>query len=236
MLLWLEEGKLRGGLLHHFLEVRGKNWPRLNSRELAESKGSAISGFLTASALLRIAAALPGERRRIIVTAGMGGIRGGNISVDLHELLYSPDLLLASAFKDSQELETSLDFLRERGVRLLGWQCERLDGFLFREDSHALDSSLKTEKEAQQLFSREDGKSIVFFNPLPPSVRIKEREMLAEAIKRGEEAHRAGVDFHPVVNEALDRASSGRASLLQLLALIANILLAFRLNAEWEEI
>lgn len=60
--------------------------------------------------------------------------------------------------------------------------------------------------------------------------------MLAEAIKRGEEAHRAGVDFHPVVNEALDRASSGRASLLQLLALIANILLAFRLNAEWEEI
>lgn len=234
-LLWLEEGRLRSGPLLSFLEVRGKVWPRVNSMELAETAARGASGFLTASALLRAAAALPGEERRIIVTAGMGGTRQGIISADLHESARSPDLLLASAFKDSLELESSLAFLRKKGVRLLGWQCEHLDGFLFHESPRLLDGSLKTESEAGSLSFREKGKSIVLFNPLPASLRLEGREMLAAAVVRGDEARRVGFDFHLAVNQALDQVSTGRASLLQLLALSANILLACRLNAVWRK-
>jgi pseudouridine-5'-phosphate glycosidase len=183
-LLWLEEGKLQAGLLPCFLEVRGKEWPRVNGRELAETAARGAGGFLTASALLCAAAALPGEERRIVVTAGMGGMRQGTISADLHELARSPDLLLASAFKDSLEVEPSLAFLRKNGVRLLGWQCEHLDGFLFHESPCALDGSLKTEAEVEPLSFREDGKSIVLFNPLPLSLRLEGREILAAAVER----------------------------------------------------
>jgi len=229
-LLWMEKGRLQVGSLPLFLEIRGKNWPRLNAREMAGAAARRGDGFLTASALLRVAAALPGEKRRIVVISGMGGIRQGIISADLQELSRSPDLLLSSGFKDSLEMEPSLAFLREKGVRLLGWQCEHLDGFLFHESPCLLDGSLKKEAEADLIFSRnKGGKSIVLFNPLPPSLRLKDRKILASAVKHGDKARREGYDFHPAVNRALDRSSNGCSSLFQLLALIANIQLACRL-------
>lgn len=234
-LLWLEEGKQQAGLLPRFLKVRRKEWPRINGTTLAEAAACGAGGFLTASALLCAAAALPGKERCLVVTAGIGGVRQGIVSDDLHELPRSADLLLASAFKDALEQGASLAFLRKRGVRLLGWRRDYLDGFLFREPPGALDAALLTEAEAASLSCREEGKSAVLFNPLPLSLRLEGREeMLATALQRGEEAQRAGLDFHPAVNAALDLASGGYASLLQLLALIANIHLACRLRALWE--
>lgn len=234
-LLWLERGKIQAGPLSHFLAVRGHKWPRINSVELEGAVERGTDGFLTVSALLRVAAAQPGEKRRLIVTSGLGGIRQEAVSADLHELPLSRDLLIASAFKDVLETAAGISYLRKQGARLLGWKCEQLDGFLYRDAPVPLDATLETIEQGWELAPRDYKQAAVLFNPLPHALRLQEQEKLWEALAAGDRARLAGQDFHPVVNEVLDETSNGCASLLQLLALLANLRLACQLHESWKE-
>ncbi|MBC7325056.1 MAG: pseudouridine-5'-phosphate glycosidase, partial [Moorella sp. (in: Bacteria)] len=117
-LVWLEKGRIATGNLEDFLPLRGNpHMERIGASSLTAAMREGVSGYLTASAVMAIAAQTGNP---VVVTAGMGGIRGGMISDDLIALSRFPVVLVASAPKDTLDLPTTMDYLRRHGVRLLG--------------------------------------------------------------------------------------------------------------------
>lgn len=215
-LLWLDNGRIVAGGLDDFLEIRQKTWlQRVDDRRLEQAIATSKSGFLTASAVMRIAA---GTGAFLVVTAGMGGIRGSVVSADLLCLINLPLLLIATAPKDSQDLSLTVDYLRRNNVRVIGNNTDMCFGFLFKGKQVLLDGKYQ-EGYLQSITE----KGVLLLNPLPPDSLIADRELLLKSMAKGEEAIKNCGDYHPAVNKSLDRATQGRLSFLQLQSLIKNI-------------
>lgn len=222
-LVWLEKGRITTGNIKDFLQLRGNpSMERNGAGGLMAAMRGGASGYLTSSAVMRFAAQTD---HPVVVTAGMGGIRGRIISDDLTTLRQFSVVLVASAPKDTLDLSASIDYLRRHGVRLLGHGTNQSNGFLFIKEAVALDGVYSGQK-AEELIK--NGPSLIF-NPLPPSLRFTDLKILVDALVQGEVAEGHGRQFHPAVNLALDRLTDGRASIMQLHSLVDNIDLALSL-------
>ncbi|NPV89834.1 MAG: hypothetical protein HPY50_03545 [Firmicutes bacterium] len=227
-LVWLQEGRVVSGGLEELLAVRPRQeWERINSSNLERSAERKASGYLTASAVLKISSRSTG---RIVVTAGMGGVRAGIVSPDLMEIKPG-GILIASAFKDTIEAEASLEYLRKRRVITAGWQSARADGFLFLD--HGCDLDIRCDDDFLSAKGLGGGFftsfGLIMFNPLELSKRIPDRGCLERAAAKGQVALDNGLEFHPQVNAALDEMTGGHSSQLQLHALVDNLRLALLL-------
>lgn len=222
-LLWLAEGQIVAGDLGDFLEIRRKtSIKRVDDRHLEQAITCRESGFLTASAVMRIAA---GTGASIVVTAGMGGIRGNTVSADLLCLINLPVLLVATAPKDSQDLSLTVDYLRRNEVKVIGNKIGVCYGFLFKGKPVMLDSRLQD----GCLQNKPSEQGVLLLNPLPLKSLRTDRELLLKAMAEGENTLKNSGAYHPAVNRALDQATGGSLSLLQLEALVSNIELGLEL-------
>jgi pseudouridine-5'-phosphate glycosidase len=222
--VWLQEGRVVLGGIEQFLPLRAQEeWPRIDGDRLDEAITGGRSGFLTASAVMRVANAAGGN---LVVTAGMGGVRNGRVSQDLILLSRLKVLLVASAPKDSQNLWDTIAYLRRMGVRTVGKESRCVDGFLFTGDPVCLDAVYGGESPA----NLSAGQWCLLLNPLPAELRLRDHEILKEALAAGDRARQKQEEFHPAVNRALDRLTCGEASRLQLQALAANLELALALQ------
>ena len=131
------------------------------------------------------------------------------------------------------EAKSSLDYLRSEGIKVLGWKKPIYDGFLFAAEPHILDGAVDENNIKDVRF--ESGKGILIFNPVPEELKLKNKELLELARNKMIAAAEKGEDFHPAVNKLLDVETEGRSSLIQLLALMANLNLALQISAGWEE-
>lgn len=222
-LVWLEKGEVILGDLPRFLSVRANPaMQRIDGNELATAQANHSSGFLTASAVMRLAR--PGGA--ITVTAGMGGIRGAHKSDDLHCLTRLPVLLIAAAPKDVLDLSATLQYLIRQGTRVSGWQVSQCDGFLFQHPP----VEVPTLKRLADVCGNQGNAGSLILNPLPAGERLTDENMLPEALQAGLAAKDRGESFHPAVNAALDRLSNGLSSMMQLRALLQNIHLAVKIS------
>lgn len=221
-LVWLENGRIYRGGIERFLQNRSNPWLRIDGKSLDEAITGRYSGFLTASALMQASR----NSLNPVVTAGMGGIRKERVSYDLVLLSQQKSLLIASSPKDSQDIGASIAYLQQNGVSCLTTSTPFCDGFLFQDTAVLLDAVYGGESVADLVAE----KSCLLLNPLPPDLRLHESGMLLESLKVGDEAFNKGYDFHPAVNQALDKLSAGWTSQLQLQALIANLNLAVKIQ------
>lgn len=209
--VWMENGQIVSGGIEEFLALRRRGGlVRVTGGTLEWAARNRADGCLTASGVMRLMS--PDD---IAVTAGMGGIRGERVSDDLLCLAQLDVRLVASAPKDVFDIAATIAYLRENGVVI---NCESgvCDGFLFYHSP--LDMEVG---QPRDLIDRSRG--VLYLQPLEPSYRIENRELLAKAVREGEEAERQGLPFHPAVNAALDRMTGGLSSRAQLHALLSNI-------------
>lgn len=227
-LLWLAEGRVKAGDLADFLKIRRETgFKRVDDRYLVQAIARRESGFLTASAVMRIAA---GAGFSTVATAGMGGIRGHAVSADLSCLINLPVLLVATAPKDSLDLGRTVDHLRRNNVKVIGYNTGVCSGFLFKGKPVILDGRFKD----GPLQNKTTAPGVLLLNPLPLKSLCSDRQLLREAMAAGEVAVKNGGAYHPAVNKSLDRATGGVLSLIQMQALIGNTWLALNLNNQTE--
>ncbi|HZK43166.1 MAG TPA: pseudouridine-5'-phosphate glycosidase [Syntrophomonadaceae bacterium] len=218
------EGVISYPSLGEILEIRNQqDLQRLDSQDLKNITLNKKSGYLTASAIMEIA--LP---FKIVVTAGIGGITGERVSKDLVTIANKPLYFISSGFKDIIEAENSLAHLKENGVRVFGWKNSIYDGFLFGNQHHLLDG-LVDENNIKDI-KLDNSKGIMIFNPLPSELKFQEDSILKTLKETMKGFQESGIDFHPLINELLDQHTKGKSSFVQLLAFIANINLAQRIN------
>jgi hypothetical protein len=217
-LVWLEKGKPVTGVLDDFLPLRryANTLPRISRRGLDQARKDGLTGFLTASAAMQICAE---ENIRLAVTAGMGGIGplpAATVGDDLMALAALPVCLIASAPKDVFDHPATFAWLRAAGVAVRGKVHPFSDGFLCRSRTIALDGTGRTPAIPP----------LLLLNPLLQSERCISAAQLSTAMEEGTRAQKAGGEYHPAVNAALDRLSGTLSSRLQLSALCKNIALA----------
>ena len=220
-LVWMENGKIKLGKMDEFLKIRGKKqWKRISRKTVDESIKNLESGFLTASAVMKLAY----ERKiGIVVTAGMGGIRKDTFSDDLYCLIEYPLMLIASSPKDSLDIDKTIKFLEKNEVRIMGYNTNISNGFIFKSD----DISVEGMYEFNDYRSLVGKKGTLLLNPIPENERVKNNsEILLKAIDEGDNNIK---NFHPTVNFYLDKYTEGVASMLQLKAMISNLCIACNL-------
>ncbi len=228
ILPYVKGGIIKKANLDEILEIRNQNdWPRLDAGHLQKLTESPINGYLTASALMSLAA--PHD---LVVTAGIGGITGQRVSQDLVNIADKPLWFISSGFKDVIDAKASLEYLKAQGIRVLGWKSPAYEGFLFSGPGYKLDGAVDENNIHNIDFK--DGKGILIFNPVPAYLKIKDSKLLALAAEQINMMQEKGIDFHPLINKFLDDHTGGYASLIQLIALIANINLAGQLKDAWE--
>lgn len=212
-LAWLEDGEVRLGNIKEFLARRKNNgWARVSSKNLDQAMADGKSAFLTASAIARAFGT-----RTLVVTAGMGGIRGDTVSDDLMQLCEG-HVMLATTPKDSQDLKATIDFLQKHNVVVLGRQGAFCSGFLFKEPKVKINGIWPGHSELPL-----SARGLLLLNPIPSKQRLNDRNMLLASETEGETAIQEGIDFHPAVNAALDRLTAGLSSEMQLKSLVNNI-------------
>lgn len=217
---YCHEGDIKHLSLTEMLKIRNQQeLPRIDATKIKLAIPNKESGYLTASALMEIA--LPSN---FIVTAGIGGITGERVSEDLITIAQKPIFFISSGFKDIIDAKSSLEYLKTNGVKVLGWENPIYNGFLFNNQHYELDGVINEYNIKNINFS--NSKGIMIFNPLPQELKIKEAYILEKLKGKLNIYQEQGLDFHPIINQLLDEYTKGRASFIQLLALVTNLNLA----------
>jgi pseudouridine-5'-phosphate glycosidase len=218
-LVWIDQGEIIRGNINTYLTFRDRaaELKRIDSNMLDQACQDGLSGALTASATMAVAAkwGVP-----LVVTAGMGGIDNetGRISNDLMSLASLPVSLIATAPKDMLDLSATFNWLKDHGVRVLGNSRDVCDGFVF------LRETVKLSGKYSGTIPPKGG--LLILNCIAPELRFTDKKLLAQAITKGEEARRLGQLFHPAVNRTLDELTGGRSGEMQLQSFVDNIYLA----------
>lgn len=219
-LVWLQQGRIYHGTPGRFLPVRHmKDTWRVTWNNLEQAIAAGATGFMTGSAVMKIMWTLGAKA---IVTAGMGGLRNGIIDDDLIALSHTPVVYIVSAPKDSMQLEETIDWLRQNGIKILGKQSGFCSGFMFARKPVKLDGIFHGTRDLEN----KNGAATVLFNILEPESRWTDNSLMEAALRQAEKASQRGELFLPAVNTALDELTDGKTSRIQLAALVENIKLA----------
>ena len=118
---WVDEGSIRIGSAAEYILFRRRcrelGFGRIDSEGLEEALSSGGSGALTASGTMAVCERLGVP---LAVTCGMGGIcdiKGEELCPDLPALRDIPVSLIATAPKDMLDIEATLRWLANNGVR-----------------------------------------------------------------------------------------------------------------------
>lgn len=222
-LVWMESGKIRIGTIEEFIPARKEKdkWDRLDGLKVKEKHNKNTNAYLTASGTMAIAKEIGCP---VVVSAGIGGIgdiKAERLCYDLPALSQLGITLVATSPKDMLDIEATLDWLRDHGVKVLGFETEYCNGYILKGKAYRLSGKLSHE-DANRL---EYGCNLIL-NPIPEEKRLKDISLLEEAIKCGKKAEERGEHYHPAANACFDKLSKGLSSRIQLESLISNIELA----------
>ena len=224
-IVWIDHGKVRIGSMEDYIPFRRRasQVRRISCNSYADAIQNGISGALTASGTMQVCQefGIP-----LAVTCGMGGlcdIRGEELCPDLPALEQMPVSLISAGPKDMLDVQRTIEWLQEHGVRVLGTDGDRYTGYIFRSTDVLLSGKLGNE------LPQTPGKLLII-NPIPESERIQDLTLLQKGIDAGREAEMRGGMFHPAANAAYDELSDGWSSVIQMKSLIANAKLAEKLT------
>ena len=223
---WIDRGEVRIGNMEDYIPFRRQaaEVKRINCNTYADALMNGVSGALTASGTMGVCEELGIP---LAVTCGMGGlsaIRKEALCPDLPALAQMPVSLISAGPKDLVDVNGTIDWLQEHGVQVLGANCDRYTGYIFRSTDVPLSGKLGN------VLPQPPGKLLII-NPIPEADRIQDLSLLQQGIDAGREAEIRGGMFHPAANAAYDKLSNGWSSVIQLRNLIANAALAKKLTA-----
>ena len=221
--VWIEEGSLHTGDLEEFmrfraLRVKGRASMKTLDDFIARGKNAA----LTASGTMRICREMG---IRLAVSCGIGGVSSiwdREVSDDLPGLAELNVPLIATSPKDMMDIQETINWLHDNNVKTYGVGVDKCTGYVFNSADVRLDGMFGGEIDRE-------GSNQLILNPIPGSERIQDLSILKKAVETGKEAASRGEHFHPAANAALDKATDGLASRLQLRSAAANARLASRL-------
>ena len=118
-----------------------------------------------------------------------------------------------------QLMPQTFTWLRERGVKILGYHTDYCTGYVFYSAHEKLDGTFDT------VPMERTGKTLLL-NPIPMEDRIQDNQILEQAVKEALEAVKRGEYFHPAANGAIDKLTDGKSSYIQLASIVENAKLA----------
>lgn len=110
----------------------------------------------------------------------------------------------------------TVQWLIDHGVKVVGAKRGVCTGYIFEGDKVLLQGEMQKPYVPPLLIIQE----------IPEQKRVKDREILAKAIREGKKAEAAGQYFHPAVNGKIDELTEGYSSVIQLKSLLGNAKLA----------
>ena len=223
---WVDAGRIVVGSMAEFLPFRDRadRLCRISCDRLSAALEGRLSGALTASGTMAVCArmGLP-----LAVTCGMGGIgdiRGEALCPDLPALRDIPVALLSTSPKDMLDIPSTIRWLQDAGVRVLGVGGDRCTGYLFQSADVPL-SGIWTGDSLPAGRGR-----LLLLHPIPCDRRVEDLSLLARGVAAGKQAEAEGREYHPAANAAFDRLTGGYSSRIQFDSLRDNALLAARLT------
>lgn len=220
---WVDKGRIIIGNMNEFIifRKRAKELIRIDKENFEESCKNGVSGALTASGTMMVAK----ERGiALVVTAGMGGIgdiKGEELCSDLPALASMDVTLIATSPKDVIDIESTIKWLLDHGVCILGHSTDFIDGFMMTSKPVPITGKYK----GQPL----RGKTLLL-NPIQDESRLKDLSIIKSAKVAGKKAEEEGRYYHPAANAMIDMLSNGKSSQLQLNSLIDNSIWANELT------
>lgn len=217
---WVDEGKIQTGSMERFIEFRKRKIKlRVNCKNMDEMLKKKVPGALTASGTMEACRRLGIP---VTVTCGIGGIGnvpGEKLCQDLPALAEIPVNLVATSPKDMIDIPQTFAWLREKGVKILGYQTDYCTGYVFDSAHEKLDGIFDAVPMEQT------GKTLLL-NPIPMEDRIQDNQILEQAVKEAYAAVERGEYFHPAANGAIDKLTDGKSSYIQLASIVENAKLA----------
>lgn len=217
---WVDEGKIQTGPMERFIEFRKRKIKlRVNYKNMDEMLEKKVPGALTASGTMEACRRLGIP---VAVTCGIGGIGnvpGEKLCTDLPALAEIPVNLVATSPKDMIDIPQTFAWLRERGVKILGYHTDYCTGYVFDSAHEKLDGTFDA------VPMKKIGKTLLL-NPIPMEKRIPDHRILDQAVKEAFEAAERGEYFHPAANGAIDKLTDGKSSYIQLASIVENAKLA----------
>ena len=221
--VWIEEGSLRTGDLEEFMKFRALRVKgRASMKSIDDFIKNGRNAALTASGTMRICREMG---IRMAVSCGIGGVSNiwdREVSDDLSGLAELGVPLIATSPKDMMDIQETIKWLKDNNVKTYGVGVDKCTGYVFNSADVQLDGTFDGD-------IAEAGGNQLILNPIPGSERIQDLLILKNAVETGKDAARRGEYFHPAANAALDCATDGLASRLQLRSAAANARLASRL-------
>jgi len=221
--VWIEEGSLHTGDLEEFMRFRALRVKgRASMKSIDDFIKNGRNAALTASGTMRVCREMG---IRMAVSCGIGGVStiwDREVSDDLPGLAELNVPLIATSPKDMMDIQETINWLHDNNVKTYGVGVDKCTGYVFNSADVRLDGMFGGEIDRE-------GSNQLILNPIPGSERIQDLSILKKAVETGKEAASRGEHFHPAANAALDKATDGLASRLQLRSAAANARLASRL-------
>ena len=201
---------------------------KVSSRDIGICIEQKRSGGTTVAATL-IAARTVGLK--VLATGGIGGVHRGNphdISADLHELEYSPLIVVCAGAKAILDLPATLEALETRGIPVLGFQTNDFPAFYTRKSALSVDFRLNNAAQAVKIarahWAAGCHSALLVCNPIPAEAEL-DRTRIEDVIDKAvESARRQGISgsrLTPYLLHNLNEATSGE-SLHANIALLEN--------------
>lgn len=215
-------GKIKVGLsydeLMYMCEAKGV--AKISRRDIATTVATGSSGASTVASTM-IIASLGGIR--FFSTGGIGGVHRGaetsfDISADLQELAGTEVAVVSAGAKSILDLKLTLEYLETFGVPVIGYKTEYFPAFFCESSGMKLDHKAEDAKEIATIIrTKWDlglGGGVLIANPIPKEFSVDYDQMervIAEAVKKSEEAGIRGKESTPFILSAIKEATKGES-------------------------
>jgi pseudouridine-5'-phosphate glycosidase len=174
----------------------------------------------------------------VFATGGIGGVHRGaaktfDISADLLELSRTPLIVVSAGAKSILDLPKTLEFLKTRGVPVLGYKSSVFPAFYSSESELPLDLVVDSPEQIAEVYRTQRSlgldQGLLVANPVPQEHEIPRRTMERYLRTALEDLDRAGVTGKQVTPFLLNRVlelSGGRSLQTNIELLFNNIRLA----------
>ena len=218
----IEKGEIKISGIEEYLAFREtKPRRKFSCCSLDDALEQKLSGALTASGTMEVCRRLGIPYAVSCGIGGIGDIKGEELCPDLPALRDSGVVLVCTSPKDMLDIEATIKWLTDNGVKVLGSDTNICTGYIFTGKAGKLDGILKSESKAP----------LLILNPIQQEKRIGERSVLLQAISDAKDAEARGEYYHPAANASIDRQTQGYSSEIQLMSLIDNVALTAKLTA-----
>jgi len=204
------------------------NIKKISTRDIPLAVAQGWNGATTVASTIWIAhrAAI-----KVFATGGIGGVHRGalpDVSADLPELARTPIIVVCSGAKIVLDLPATREWLETHAVTVVGYQCDELPAFYYRDSGLPVDARADTPAEVANIFraQRDLGidSALLVAVPVPARAEVPAEELQPVLTTALEDAEWNGITGSALTPFLLSQMAerSGGATLRANIALLEN--------------